>query len=77
MREEYRSLCGEPKKPGIAAGVCEFWTAMPLLEEFAVEGEHMPGRADIRVLEDAGLISEAQVLWRDHVADHRARQEMA
>ncbi len=42
------------------AGVCEFWTALPLLEEFAVEGEHMPGRADIRTLEDAGRAEVGQ-----------------
>jgi hypothetical protein len=36
----------------------------------------MPGRADIRALGDAGLLGGA-VLWRDHVADHRAWQEMA
>jgi hypothetical protein len=48
------------KKSGIAAGFCEFRTALPLLEEFPVEGEHMPGRADIRALQDAGRVEVGQ-----------------
>jgi hypothetical protein len=62
------AYAGSRKNLASLPGFVNFGQPWPLLEEFAVEGEHMPGRADIRVLEDAGLISEAQfsgaIMWR-------------
>jgi hypothetical protein len=62
------ACAGSQKKPASLPGSVNFGQPCPLLEEFAVEGEHMPGRADIRALEDAGLISQAQffgaITWR-------------
>jgi hypothetical protein len=53
-------LRGEPKNPASLPGSVNFGQPCPLLEEFRVEGEHMPGRADIRALQDAGRVEVGQ-----------------